>query len=247
MNYYGFRAAGLIRSVLGWGLREIPRMPWSATRSRWEPRPSALVALVIGQWAFGTGEALLVDARLGNSPWTVLAQGISRHSGLSIGEATFVVSIAVLLFWVPLKERLGLGSLANAVIIAVAIDTMLPLLPEPGTVIFRLLEVLAGILSIGFGSFLYLSAHLGPGPRDGWMVGIARITHQPLPFVRLCLEASVLVAGWLLGGVVGVGTLLFALLVGHTIGLFLSVAERAGATAGRVQRSRAAQPQEELQ
>jgi uncharacterized membrane protein YczE len=191
--------------------------------------------LLAGLWAFGTGEALLVASRLGNTPWTVLAQGVSRHSVLSIGEATFVISLTVLLAWIPLRERPGLGTIANAVVIAVAIDVMLPVLPEPDALAGRLGEVLAAILCIGAGSGLYLTTWLGPGPRDGWMTGLARRTHLPIATVRLSIELTVLVAGWLLGGRVGIGTVLFALTIGHGVASCMRVLQH---LAGRRQVSR---------
>jgi uncharacterized membrane protein YczE len=205
-------------------------MPWSAA-SRWRARPGTLVVLLAGLWAFGTGEALLVDGRLGNTPWTVLAQGVSRHSPLSIGAATFAISVAVLLLWLPLRERPGLGTLANAVVIAVAIDVMLPVLPSPAHTWGRLAEVAAAIACIGIGSGLYLTTLLGPGPRDGWMTGIARRSGLPISSVRLAIELSVLVVGWALGGRVGLGTVVFALTIGHAVAgaiLLLSVLARRG-------------------
>jgi len=197
-------------------VRSVPRLRWSA-RSRWRARPSTLGVLLAGLWLFGTGEALLVASHLGNTPWTVLAQGFSRHSPLSIGEATFVISIAVLLAWFPLREVPGLGTLANAVVIAVAIDVMLHVLPHPSAVAGRLVEVAAAIVCIGVGSGLYLTTWLGPGPRDGLMTGIARRAGWPIAGVRLSLELSVLVAGYLLGGRVGIGTVVFALTIGYAV------------------------------
>jgi uncharacterized protein len=191
-------------------------MPWSA-RSRWHGRPSTLLVLAVGLWLFGTGEALLVASHLGNTPWTVLAQGVSRHSSLSIGEATFAISALVLLGWLPLRERPGLGTIANAVVIAVAIDVMLGVLPHPGPITGRLAEVAAAIACIGLGSGLYLTSWLGPGPRDGWMTGLARRTGWPIAGVRLSIELTVLVAGYLLGGRVGIGTVAFALTIGYAV------------------------------
>src|SRR4051812_12088398 len=141
-------------------------MPWSAT-SRWRARPSTLLVLVFGLWTFGTGEALLVASHLGNTPWTVLAQGVSRHTPLSIGMATLAISALVLLLWIPLRERPGLGTVLNAVVIAVAIDVMLDWLPQPHANPLRLVEVAGGIAAIGTGSALYLTTQLAPGPRDG--------------------------------------------------------------------------------
>src|SRR5438309_699198 len=126
-------------------VRTLPRVPWSAT-SRWRARPLTLVVLVAGLWAFGTGEALLVASRLGNTPWTVLAEGIHRHTPLSIGSATLAVSAVVLLGWWPLRERPGLGTVLNAVVVAGAIDAMLSFLPRPSAPGWQLLEVAAGIV-----------------------------------------------------------------------------------------------------
>lgn len=204
----------------------MPRLPWSAT-SRWRARPLTLLVLLAGLWAFGTGEALLVDSRLGNTPWTVLAQGVSRHSPLSIGAATFAISVTVLVLWLPLRERPGLGTVANAVVIAVAIDVMLRLLPRPDATAVRLAEVVGAIACIGAGSGLYLTTLLGPGPRDGWMTGLARRTGLPIAAVRLGIEISVLVGGWALGGRVGLGTVLFALSIGHAVAAAMSMLARA--------------------
>lgn len=207
-------------------LRAVPRVRWSAA-GRWRPRPLTLVVLFAGLWLFGTGEALLVASRLGNTPWTVLAQGVSRHSPLSIGEATFAISLVVLLAWIPLRERPGFGTIANAVVIAVAIDAMLRVLPQPDATAARLGEVVAAIGSIGIGSGLYLTTWLGPGPRDGWMTGLARRSHLPIATVRLSIELSALVSGWLLGGRVGLGTVVFALTIGHAVSLSMAFVGRA--------------------
>jgi uncharacterized membrane protein YczE len=206
-------------------LRAVPRVPWSASH-RWRPRPSTLIVLLAGLWLFGTGEALLVASHLGNTPWTVLAQGVSRHSALSIGAATFAISLVVLLAWIPLRERPGFGTIANAVVIAVAIDAMLRVLPQPHAEIGRLAEVLGAIVSIGIGSGLYLTTWLGPGPRDGWMTGLARRTKIPIATVRLSIELTALVAGWLLGGRVGLGTVVFALTIGYAVALSMTVLGR---------------------
>jgi uncharacterized membrane protein YczE len=200
-------------------------MPWSAS-SRWRGRPSTLLVLAAGLWLFGTGEALLVASHLGNTPWTVLAQGVSRHSSLSIGEATFAISVVVLVGWLPLRERPGLGTIANAVVIALAIDVMLELLPTPSSTLARLVEVVAAILAIGAGSGLYLTTWLGPGPRDGWMTGLARRTGWPIAGVRLSIELTVLVAGYLLGGRVGIGTVAFALTIGYAVAAAMSLLAR---------------------
>jgi uncharacterized membrane protein YczE len=196
-------------------------MPWSAS-GRWRAGPGTLAVLLVGLWSFGTGEALLVDSDLGNTPWTVLAEGVSRHSPLSIGAATFAVSVLVLVAWIPLRERPGLGTVANAVVIAVAIDVMLRILPGPHATAGRLAEVVGAVACIGVGSALYLTTLLGPGPRDGWMTGLARRTGRPIAGVRLTIELTVLACGWLLGGTVGLGTVAFALTVGWSVAASMS-------------------------
>jgi uncharacterized protein len=206
-------------------VRHVPVFPWSAS-GRWSPRPAALAVLVVGLWTFGTGEALMIDARLGNSPWTVLAEGLAGHVGMRIGTMTVIVSGVVLLGWAVLRERPGIGTLGNALLIGVAVDVMEPRLPVPAAVGWRVVEAVAGIVVVAVGGALYLSTQLGPGPRDGWMTGLARRLDQPIARVRFTLEAVVLVAGWLLGGTVGVTTFAFALLIGHTLAAVLGVLTR---------------------
>lgn len=200
-------------------------MPWSAT-GRWRVRPATFVVLVTGLWLFGTGEALLVASHLGNTPWTVLAQGVSKHSSLSIGEATFSISLVVLVGWIPLRERPGFGTIANAVVIAVAIDVMLRVLPQPSSAGGRISEVVVAIAAIGIGSGLYLTTWLGPGPRDGWMTGLARRVHAPIAYVRLSIELAALVSGWFLGGRVGLGTVVFALTIGYAVAASMQLLSR---------------------
>lgn len=203
----------------------IPVTPWRST-SRWKARPSTLVVLIVGLWLFGTGEALLVVAELGNGPWTVLAEGVTARSPLTIGSATFVISLLVLALWIPLRERPGLGTIANAVVIASALQVGVLVIPHPDPLWLRLLLVLAGIALIGFGSGLYLTTNLGPGPRDGWMTGLHLRFGWPVARVRLGIEVSVLILGWLLGGTVGLGTVLFALFIGPSVGWGLRLVHR---------------------
>jgi len=186
--------------------------------SRWRARPAQLLRLLPGLWLFGSGEALLISADLGNTPWTVLAQGMSLHTPLSIGAATFMIGLLVLCGWLPLRERPGLGTVSNVVVISLAIDVMLPLLAVPSSGGARAAALLFGVLLIGAGSGLYLSAELGPGPRDGWMTGLHRRFGWPLSAVRFGIEAGVLVVGWALGGTVGIGTGVFVLLIGPAVG-----------------------------
>lgn len=198
--------------------RSIPRTRWRSEGSRWRARPRTVLVLLIGLWLFGTGEAMLVNAALGNAPWTVFAQGISVRTGIAIGVATFFTSVVVLLMWIPLRERPGLGTVANAVVIAAALQVMIGVLPTPESLAWRIAQVLVGIALVGIGSGLYLTTNLGPGPRDGLMTGIHERTGIAVTPVRLSIEIVVLAAGWLLGGTVGLGTVLFALLIGPAVG-----------------------------
>lgn len=182
--------------------------------SLWRPGPARLARLVIGLWLFGAGEAAIVDAQLGNSPWTVLAQGVALQLPLGIGAATIAISFLVLLAWIPLGQRPGLGTILNALLIGLAIDTTLPLLPETDAASARAALLVGGIALVSLGSGLYLTSHLGPGPRDGLMTGLSRRTGRSLRLWRTVIELSALTAGFLLGGVLGVGTLAFALLIG---------------------------------
>lgn len=185
----------------------------------WVPTPARLLRLLLGLALFGLGEACLVAAALGNSPWTVLAQGISLHSPLSIGAATVAISFVVLLLWVPLRQPPGLGTVANAVGIGLALQAALLVLPEHPGEALRWALLAAGVAIVGLGSGFYLTAALGPGPRDGLMTGLHRRSGRSLRLVRGTIEVSVLVAGWLLGGTVGLGTLAFALAVGPCVQL----------------------------
>ena len=198
--------------------RSIPRTRWRSEGSRWRTGPTTFVVLIIGLWLFGTGEAMLVDAALGNAPWTVFAQGVSVRAGISIGVATFFTSVVVLLMWIPLRERPGLGTIANAIVIATALQVMIGVLPTPESLGWRLTQVIGGIALVGLGSGLYLTTNLGPGPRDGLMTGIHERTGIAVTPVRLSIEVVVLSIGWLLGGTIGVGTVLFALLIGPSVG-----------------------------
>lgn len=202
--------------------RTIPRTRWRSEGSRWRTGPGTFVVLIVGLWLFGTGEAMLVDATLGNAPWTVFAQGIAVRTGITIGLATFATSVVVLLMWIPLREKPGLGTVANAIVIALALQVMIGVLPTPESVGWRLVQVVAGIVLVGIGSGLYLTTNLGPGPRDGLMTGIHERTGIAVTPVRLSIEVVVLAVGWVLGGTVGVGTVLFAVLIGPSVGYGLT-------------------------
>lgn len=190
-------------------------MPFAT--SQWRATPAVLTRLLAGLWLFGTGDAFIVDATLGNAPWTVLAQGVALHTPLTVGIATQLIGVAVLLGWLPLRERPGLGTVLNVIVIGLAIDVMRHFIPDANGLAVRGAMVLAGVALVGLGSGLYLSADLGPGPRDGLMTGIHRRRGLPIAAVRAGIELTALSAGWLLGGTVGVGTVAFALLIGPSV------------------------------
>jgi uncharacterized membrane protein YczE len=185
--------------------------------SRWRPGPSRLARLVLGLFLFGVGEGLLVAAALGVSPWTVLAQGVALHTAMSVGVATVVISVLLLLLWIPLRQRPGLGTVLNALLVGLFIDLTLWLVPDELPIVVRALLVPTAILLVAVGSGFYLTTRLGPGPRDGLMTGLHRVTGLSLRLVRAGIEVSAVVVGFALGGTVGVGTVAFALLVGPTV------------------------------
>jgi uncharacterized protein len=204
------------------GSATIPRTRWTA-RQFWRPTPGSVFALLLGLTLFGVGEALLLVADLGATPWTVLAQGLSLRTGASIGWVTFGVSTVVLLLWIPLRQKPGLGTLANIVVIALVLDLAYSWLPVPTSLGLRYVVMALGIVVIGLGSGFYLTAGHGPGPRDGWMTGLHHRTGRPVAQIRLGIEVVVLTVGWLLGGTVGIGTALFALLIGQSVALGLTL------------------------
>ena len=213
--------------------RQIPVTPWSSTGSRWRTGPLAFGVLLAGLVIFGLAEAVLITARLGNSPWTVLAEGVARHSPLSIGGATFAISAVILLLWIPLGERPGIGTIANAVVIAAALGLGVLFLPHPTAVPLQLAQVAAGTLLLALGGALYLTTNLGPGPRDGLMTGLTHRFGWRVAPVRTCLELSAFLLGWALGGKVGVGTAIFALGVGPALAWWLHQMPAAGLDADR--------------
>ncbi len=191
----------------------------------WRPTAPQFLKLVAGLWLFGAGEALLVHSGLGNSPWIVLSEGVSEHTPLAVGTATVVVSFIVLLCWIPLRQLPGFGTVANAILVGVAIDVMLPFYPDTGLV-GDVAWVFGGIALVSVGSGLYLTTRLGPGPRDGLMTGLHRRTGRSLRLVRTGIEVSALTAGFLLGGTVGFGTLAFALLIGPGVQAAVRIVDR---------------------
>jgi hypothetical protein len=198
--------------------KQVPTVYWSAKQPlTLRPKPLTLVFLVFGLLLFGLGESVLIASGAGVSPWTVLAQGVSNYTNWSIGFCTFALSALVLLIWIPLKQKPGIGTILNALIIALAIELSLPYLPQPQTNFMQIQQVIVGVVLVGFGSGFYLIANLGSGPRDGLMVGLQKISNYPISQVRTAIEVCVVIIGWLMGGVVGLGTIIFALGIGPSV------------------------------
>ena len=196
-------------------------MSGAAPPSRWRASPRRFGRLVAGLWMFGTGEGLVVHSDLGNSPWTVLSEGVSLHTPLSIGVATIAISGCVLLLWIGLRQRPGLGTVLNAILIGVAIDVTLALTSDHPGIVERWLALVGGVALVAAGSGFYLGTALGPGPRDGLMTGLHRVTGIAVARVRVAIELSALAAGALLGGTVGFGTVFFAVTIGPAVQLAL--------------------------
>ncbi len=205
--------------------RTIPHMRWTGNH-RWDLAPSRLAILFFGLAIFGFGDGLIIQSHIGNAPWSVLAQGLSHHSPLSIGECTFVIGFTVLLLWWPLKERPGFGTIANIAVISLFIQIAVDLVPlSTHNFPLSLFMVLLGISLVGAGSTLYITTGLGPGPRDGLMTALHHKTGVRVGRVRLGIEICALIIGALLGGTVGIGTALFALLIGNSVAIWLGIAK----------------------
>jgi hypothetical protein len=210
--------------------RTIPITPWRAD-STWSigsgnKHIQRIFILIFGLFIFGIGDSLLIITGLGNAPWSVLAQGISLNSPLSIGEATFFISLTVLALWIPLRQKPGFGTLANIIVIAAAIEIGLAFIPEVNNLALKYFYIFFGIALVGVGSALYITCGLGTGPRDGLMTGLHYKTGIRVGRVRLGIELIALIIGALLGGTVGIGTALFALLIGQSVAISLGVVDR---------------------
>ncbi len=203
--------------------KTIPHTFWTA-KSRWSVTPKIFTFLIVGLSLFGIGEALLIQSTLGNSPWSVFAQGLSLQTPLSIGESTAITSLAVLALWIPLREKPGFGTLANIAVISIFIQLGVDHIPA-ATMNFPLqfLYVVVGVGLVGFGSAIYITCGLGPGPRDGLMTSLHKKTEARISRVRLSIEVTVLIAGAALGGSVGLGTAIFALFIGISIATNLNL------------------------
>ena len=205
-------------------IKKVPKTYWSSKKTlNFKPKISTFLFLCLGLTFFGLGEGLLLISSTGASPWSVLAQGISLNVNYSIGIITFFISLFVIFLWIFLNEKPGIGTILNAIIIALMIDISLAFIETPESYFSQILIAILAVLLVGLGSGFYLIANLGPGPRDGLMTGLQRKTNLPIASVRVFLEITVVSIGWYLGGTVGIGTLLFAFGVGPSVslGLFL--------------------------
>jgi len=205
-------------------IKNIPKVNWSSEKPyNFKPKFSTLFFCCFGLMLFGLGEGLLIVSFTGASPWSVLAQGLSLNVNLSIGILTFLISVTVLIFWIPLGQKPGIATILNALIIAIMIDLCIKFVPTPSNYINQLILAVLSVITVGIGGGIYLVANLGAGPRDGLMVGLQKITNFPIAAVRGTLEISVVSVGWYLGGTVGIGTILFAFGIGPCValGLFL--------------------------
>ena len=203
-------------------IKNIPKLSWSSkSPTNFKPKLKTLLYLCLGLILFGFGEGLLIVSGIGASPWNVLHQGVAVSLDLSVGTVAFLVSFLVLLLWYFLDQKIGMGTVINFIIIAIMIDVTMYYFDKPNGFFLQILMVIAGILIIGFGTSMYLIANLGAGPRDGLMTGLQKKTNAPIALVRACIEIIVVLVGWSLGGIVGIGTLLFALGIGPSVAVSL--------------------------
>lgn len=205
--------------------KTVPITPWRA-KSLWDLSLLRVLILFFGLAIFGLGDSLFIQAGIGNAPWTVFAEGLTYKTGMSIGFATFFISVFVLLLWIPLKERPGFGTLSNIVLIATFIELGTHIFPEANSFAVGAIYNFIGISLVGIGSALYITCGLGPGPRDGAMTGLHYRTGVRVGRVRMAIEVTVLAIGFLMGGTVGVGTALFALFIGQSVAISLGILAR---------------------
>ena len=208
-------------------IKKIPKVTWSSKKTyNFRPKFSTFFFLCFGLALFGLGEGLLIVSFTGASPWSVLAQGISLNLNLSIGTITLLISVAVLILWIPLGQRPGMGTIFNALIIALMIDLCIKFIPTPSNYINQLILAIISVIMVGVGGGIYLVSNLGAGPRDGLMIGLQKVTNLPIAGVRATLEISVVSIGWYWGGTVGIGTLLFAFGIGPCVALGLYLVDQ---------------------
>ena len=203
-------------------ITHIPQVTWSSESPfNIKPKLITFFYLFFGLTLFGLGEALLIVSSLGVTPWTVLAEGVAIKFKISVGLATFLISISILILWIPLKQKIGIGTISNAIIIACTIDFFVYLIPFANSYYLSIIYLVLGILLVGMGSGFYLTTNLGPGTRDGLMKGISENFKKPISLVRFSIETTVVIIGWFLGGTVGLGTILFAVFIGPLISITL--------------------------
>ncbi len=208
-------------------IKKIPKVNWTSDKPHnLKPKFSTFFFLCFGLMLFGLGEGLLIVSFTGASPWSVLAQGISLNINLSIGMITFLISISVLILWIPLGQKLGMATILNALIIAIMIDLCIKFVPTPSNYYNQLILAIVSVITVGIGGGIYLVSNLGAGPRDGLMVGLQKKTNLPIALVRATLEITVVSIGWYLGGTVGIGTLLFAFGIGPCVALGLYLVDK---------------------
>ena len=208
-------------------IKKIPNVSWSSIKPlNLKPKLSTLFFLCFGLTLFGIGEGLLIVSFTGASPWSVLAQGISLNVDYSIGVITFFLSIAVLFFWIFLNQKPGIGTILNALIVAIMIDVCINFVSTPDNYLSQIILATIAVLIVGLGGGIYLVANLGAGPRDGLMIGLQQKTNFPIAVVRTFLEVTVVSIGWYLGGTVGIGTLLFAFGIGPAVALGLFIVKK---------------------
>jgi uncharacterized membrane protein YczE len=207
-------------------------------------RSRRLAQLYVGLVVYGISTSLLVLGRRGLVPWDVLHQGLSRHTGIAIGTWSILVSVAVLVLWMPLHEKPGIGTISNAIVVGGTMDVVLGLTPEVHDSLARWSCCLGGVLLNGIATGMYIGAGLGPGPRDGLMTGLARRTGKSLRLVRAGLEAAVLALGWFLGGSLGVGTVIYLVAIGPLAHIFVPLFSRRGGVEGGQRESKPQPPTE---
>lgn len=203
-------------------ISSVPLVSWSAlTPNIFKPKINTFLILCMGLFLFGLGESVLVVSQYGVTPWTVLAEGVAKKINIGIGLSTFFISVIVFIFWFPLNLKPGLGTIMNILIIAITMGVSIPFLSFLNDIFNGLFLSFFGTLLVGFGSGIYLIANLGPGTRDGLMTGISKKYNKPISLVRFSIEFIVVFLGWMLGGTLGIGTIIFAVFIGPSVSLSL--------------------------
>lgn len=205
--------------------KTVPKTPWTA-QGRWDLGFNRVLILFGGLFLFGIGDSLLIQGNIGNAPWSVFAQGVSQKLDITMGWSTFGISALVLLAWIPLREKPGFGTISNIVIIAIAIQIGVTLIPLQHNYYLGILYSLLGVAAVGMASSIYITCGLGPGPRDGLMTALHHRTGIRVGRVRMAIETTVVLLGALLGGNVGLGTLIFAAFIGQSVAVALGVVSR---------------------